>query len=180
MVEHRAEVVIPAPPEQVFTLWSHLTDFPKYMHFVEEVLPLGDDRTHWVADIVGRHEWVAVPEGCIAGRQIGWRSVSGLKNSGRVTFEAVAPGQTRLTVRLAYEPPLGPAGEVGEALGAGTAFEHALQHDLENFATMVAATPPGATDPRASTYLYNPDSAVAEGKTRAQWPTQNIPPEFEW
>jgi uncharacterized membrane protein len=150
------------------------------MHFVEEVTPLADRRTHWVADIVGRREWDAVNEDWIPDRQVGWRSVAGLENSGRVTFEDAGMGRTKLTVRIAYEPPLGVIGDAGEALGAGSAFEEALRHDLENFATMVAQAPAGATDPRASEYLYNPDSALAEGRTRPQWPGQEIPNEFEY
>lgn len=180
MVEHRATVVVPALRAQVYAMWSRLSDFPKYMHFVEEVLPLDERRTHWVANIVGRHEWDAINEGWIAGQQIGWRSYEGLANTGRVTFEDAEPGQTRLTVHLAYEPPLGVVGELGETLGAGKAFEHALQQDLDNFARMVEQAPPGTTDPHASRYIYNPDSAVAEGRTRAQWPSQEVPPEFEW
>lgn len=180
MVEHSAEVVVSAPREQVYALWAHLEDFPKFMHFVEQVEPLGDHRTHWVANIVGRHEWDAEEEGWIEGRQIGWRSYAGLENHGRVTFEDAGPEQTRVRVQLTYEPPLGVAGELGEALGAGREFIQALQHDLENFARMVAEAVPGARDPHLSTYLYNPDSAVAEGRTMGQWRKLEIPHEFDW
>lgn len=180
VIEHHAEVIIPAPRAQVVAMWSHLTDFPKYMHFVEEVLPLGEGRTHWVANIVGRHEWDAIAHDDVAGRQIGWRSYAGLENAGRVTFDDVEPGKTRVTVYIAYDPPLGPVGELGEHLGGGASFEKALQRDLDNFARMVAEAPAGATDPHASPYIYNPESAVAEGHTRAQWPSQEVPHEFEW
>lgn len=180
MVEHSGEVVVNAPREQVYALWAHLADFPQYMHFVEQVEPLGDHRTHWVANIVGRHEWDAEDEGWIEGRQIGWRSYAGLQTSGQVTFEDAEPGRTRIRVQIAYEPPLGVAGELGEALGAGKVFEQALQRDLDNFARMVAAAKPGATDPHLSTYLYNPDSAVAEGRAMGQWPKLEVPHEFDW
>ncbi len=65
-------------------------------------------------------------------------------------------------------------------LGAGKAFQQALQRDLDNFAKMVAEAPPGATDPHLSRYLYNPQSAVAEGKTMGQWAHLEVPHEFDW
>jgi uncharacterized membrane protein len=180
VVEHWAEVVVNAPRAQVYLMWEHLEDFPQYMHFVQQVLPLGEHRTHWVAHVVGRHEWDALDEDWIEGRQIGWRSYAGLRNSGRVTFDDAGPGQTRVRVRISYEPPLGVVGDVGESLGAGKTFDHALQRDLDNFAKMVAAAPVGASDPHLSRYLYNPQSAVAEGKTMEHWPHQEVPREFDW
>lgn len=44
-------------------------------------------------------------------------------------------------------------------------FEKTLQHDLANFATMVAQSPPGALDPHSSSYLFHGDSAAAKGAT---------------
>ncbi len=50
-------------------------------------------------------------------------------------------------------------------LGSGKRFENALQHDLDNFARMVAQAPPGALDPMSSDYLFHEDSAAAKGQT---------------
>ena len=165
MAQHTASVVVDAPIHQVYELYSHFNDYPKFMTFVKEVTYLDDQRSHWVVDVAGTHEWDAVNENWIPDRQIGWRSTAGLSNSGVVTFEPSGTGRTRLTVRIEYEPPAGAVGELVEALGAGGQFERRLQHDLQHFATMVDQAPPGALDPTSSAFLFHGGSAAARGAT---------------
>lgn len=165
MAEHTATVTVNAPVHQVYELFTHFNDFPKFMTFVKEVTYRDDQNSHWVADIVGRHEWDAVNESWIPDQQIGWRSTDGLENSGRVTFTPQGDDQTQVTVAISYNPPAGFLGDIGEVLGSGKRFETALQHDLDNFAQMVAQAPPGALDPTSSNYLFHEDSAAAKGQT---------------
>ena len=73
-----------------------------------------------------------------------------------------------MDVYIAYKPPAGLIGNIAEKLGVGSKFEHDLQHDLDNFASMVEATPQQHMDPTESAYLYNSDSAAAGGKTTTQ------------
>jgi uncharacterized membrane protein len=174
MAEHNVSVVVNAPSDQVFALWSHFNDFPKFMSHIKEVTYYDDQRSHWVADVVGTHEWDAVNENWIAGRQIGWRSTDGLENSGVVRFEAQGAGATRIDVIIRYNPPAGFLGDIGEILGAGKRFESKLQQDLDNFARMVNSAPPGALDPHSSAYLFHEGSAAARGTTTsAQDTTMN-------
>jgi ribosome-associated toxin RatA of RatAB toxin-antitoxin module len=165
MAEHSASVTVNAPVHQVYELYSHFNDYPKFMTFVKEVTYLDDERSHWVVDVAGAHAWDAVNEGWIPDRQIGWRSLDGLSNSGRVTFEPDGEARTRVTVLVSYTPPAGIVGELGEKLGAGGQFERRLQHDLQHFATMVEQAPPGALDPSSSAYLFHSESAAAQGQT---------------
>ncbi len=164
-VEHHASVTVNAPVHQVYTLFTHFNDFPKFMSFVKEVTYYDSQRSHWVAEVAGHHEWDAVNDGWIPDRQIGWRSANGLENFGRVTFEPIGTNQTRIDAYINYNPPVGVLGEIGEKLGAGSHFEHVLQKDLTNFARMVDETPPGALDPTSSNYLFHKDSAVTRGTT---------------
>jgi ribosome-associated toxin RatA of RatAB toxin-antitoxin module len=165
MVEHHASVTVDAPVHQVYELFTHFNDFPKFMSFVKEVTYYDDQNSHWVAEVVGRHQWDAVNQNWLQDQQIGWVSTNGLKNSGRVTFKAVSPDQTLVDVFISYDPPAGVIGDIGENLGAGDRFEAVLQHDLDNFAEMVRQAPVGALDPASSSYLFHPDSAAAKGKT---------------
>ena len=165
MAMHGASVTVNAPLHQVYQLYTHFNDYPKFMTFVKEVTYLDDQRSHWVVDVVGKHEWDAVNEGWVPDQRIGWRSVDGLKNSGAVAFESLGPDRTKLTVEVEYEPPAGLLGTLGEALGAGGQFERRLQHDLEHFATMVEQAPPGALDPTSSAYLFHAESAAGRGET---------------
>ena len=164
---HTAAVTINAPTSQVFQLFSHFNDFPKFMSYIKEVTYKDSQTSHWVADVVGTHEWDAVNENWIEGKQIGWRSTDGLQNHGVVTFEPVGDSQTKVQVTLSYTPPAGVLGDAGEKLGAGKHFEQKLQHDLDHFAQLVAQTPSGALDPESSNYLFHGDSAAVKGSSTA-------------
>lgn len=161
---HHASVRIDAPVHQVYALFSHFNDFPRFMSFVKEVTYMDDQHSHWVADVVGHHEWDAVNQEWIPDRQIGWRSTSGFDNFGKVTFEPEGPSQTKVDVSIHYQPPAGVLGDIGEHMGAGSRFDHMLQHDLDNFAQMVHAAPPGALDSNSSNYLFHAGSAAAKGR----------------
>jgi uncharacterized membrane protein len=168
--EHHASVTVNAPVHQVYALFSHFNDFPKFMSFVKEVTYHDDQNSHWVAEMVGRHEWDAKNENWLPDKQIGWRSTNGLDNFGKVTFEPIAANQTKLDVYISYNPPAGVLGDIGEKLGAGSRFEKALQNDLTHFARLVEQAPAGALDPQSSNYLFHGDSAAAKGTTT---PRQN-------
>jgi len=165
MADHQASVVVNAPVEQVYALFTHFNDFPKFMRFVKEVTYYDDQRSHWVADIVGRHEWDATNTGWQQNQRIGWTSTDGLENAGIVTFTPNGPNQTRVDVTITYNPPAGVVGDLGEALGTGKRFERALQEDMTHFARMVEQAPAGALDPMSSNYLFHDDSAAARNET---------------
>ncbi|HXR64482.1 MAG TPA: SRPBCC family protein [Ktedonobacteraceae bacterium] len=165
MVEHHAAVTVDAPIHQVYSLFSHFNDFPKFMSFVKEVTYHDEQSSHWVADVAGRHEWDAVNENWIPDQQIGWRSFAGLKNAGRVVFQPTSTQQTHIDVYVDYDPPASLLGSIGEHLGVGKHFEDVLQKDLNHFAEMVHQAPPGALDPISSNYLFHQESAAARGTT---------------
>jgi uncharacterized membrane protein len=165
LAEHHASITVNAPVHQVYSLFTHFNDFPKFMSFVREVTYYDELHSHWVANVVGQYEWDAINENWVDGRQIGWRSYNGLENTGRVTFQTVGPLMTQVDVFIAYNPPAGALGDIGEKLGVGSRFDQVLQHDLDNFARMVDAAPPGALDPQSSNYLFHSGSAAAQGKT---------------
>jgi uncharacterized membrane protein len=168
LAEHHAAVTVNAPVHQVYGLFTHFNDFPKFMSFVKEVTYYDEQRSHWVASAVGHHEWDAVNEGWVEDQQIGWHSTRGLENNGRVTFQAPGSNQTRVDVYINYDPPAGVLGDVGEKLGVGSRFDKVLQHDLDNFARMVNEAPPGALEPNSSNYLFHGGSAAAKGTTTSR------------
>ena len=165
MATHEATATVAAPAARVYELFSHFNDFPKYMSYVKEVTYVDDERTHWVVDILGRREWTAVNDNWIPERRIGWRSVDGLQHSGCVTFVPDGDERTTVHVEIAYEPPGGKLGALGEALGGGAEFDRRLHHELQHFAIMVCGAPHDAVDPTASSYLFHDDSAAARGET---------------
>ena len=164
MAEHHAAVKVNAPVHQVYALFTHFNDFPKFMSFVKEVTYYDEQRSHWMADVLGTHEWDAVNEDWVTDHQIGWRSTSGLENSGKVKFTPVGPDQTMVDVFIYYTPPVGPLGNAVENLGFGSHFDSVMQKDLDNFAQMVEQAPAGALDPMQSQYLFHDQSMTAKGK----------------
>lgn len=150
MARHSASVIVRAPAEQVYQMFTNFEDFPRHLTYVKEVTYYDNARSHWAADIVGHHEWDAINTDWIEGKQLGWRSTDGFENAGRVTFDDLGGGCTRVTVTIAYNPPAGVLGDAAEALGAGTAFEEALQRDLDNFARMVEQGPGEAMERQAA------------------------------
>jgi hypothetical protein len=164
MIEHSATVTVHAPVHQVYTLFTHFNDFPKFMSFVKEVTYDDEQRSHWVVQLWGRHAWDAINEDWIENRQIGWRSISGLENTGRVKFLETGLNETQVNVFISYTPPAGVLGAMAERLGADERFDAELQQDLQHFAQMVEQAPPGSLDPMSSHYLFHDESAVAKNQ----------------
>jgi Polyketide cyclase / dehydrase and lipid transport len=163
MTEHYASVTVQAPVHQVCALFTHFDDFPKFMRFVKEVTYLDEQRTHWVVHVLRDYEWIAINEDWLPDKQVGWRSISGLKNAGKVKFRPLGPSRTMVDVYISYVPPTGPLGVVVDALSVGEYFSSVLNEDLQNFARMVEEAPAGALDPMSSYYLFHPSSAVTAG-----------------
>lgn len=164
MTEHYASVTVKAPVHQVYALFTHFDDFPKFMHFVKEVTYSDRQRTHWVVQVLGNYEWDAIHEDWIPDRQVGWRSINGLRNAGKVKFRPLGQNRTMVDVYISYTPPSGPIGLLGDSLGGSEYFANILRQDLLNFARMVEEAPPGALDPMSSHYLFHSDSAVSKGE----------------
>lgn len=173
MVEHSASVAIKAPVHQVYELFTHFDDFPKFMSFIREVTYYDDQRSHWVVQVIGQYEWDAIKEDWVPDQQIGWRSTRGLHNSGKVKFRSLGPESTIIDVYIQYVPPKGLLGQLGETVGISSYFEAILQKDLNNFARMVELAPVDALDPMSSHYLFHSESAVTKNlvtsKQLAQW-----------
>jgi hypothetical protein len=163
MAEHSVSVTVKAPVHQVYELFSHFNDFPKFMSFVQEVTYYDDERSHWVVHVGRHYEWDAINVDWIPDQQIGWRSFHGLYNSGKVKFRELGPERTSVDVYIQYVPPSGPLGELGEAFGVGSYFRTILERDLQHFARMVEEAPAGALDPMSSHYLFHGESAAVKG-----------------
>lgn len=125
-------VEVNAPLREVYRRWTDFQSFPQFMSNVEQVTPLGNNRYHWVARILGvKQEWDAVVTEMEPNRQIAWRSTSGPYNAGAVTFDPLGPNTTEVRVRMEYAPP---AGKVGQTLLDLTQVTRREVHeDLENF-----------------------------------------------
>jgi uncharacterized membrane protein len=104
----KRSIEVHAPVEEVYVRWAHVEDFPLFMPSVREVRRIDEHRYQWRAIRDGvPYEATEEISLMIPNHRIAWRNVSGGENSGVVSFDAVAPEVTRVTLDLAYVPDSG-------------------------------------------------------------------------
>jgi uncharacterized membrane protein len=97
------------PLPEVFRAWSDFQEFPRYLRMLRNVRIAGS-RSDWEAEINGKEfRWTAETTQLIPNEAIGWKSISGPKHSGRVTFSPIGE-DTLVHVTINYAPPAGLAG----------------------------------------------------------------------
>jgi uncharacterized membrane protein len=118
-VDFHKTIVIDAPLERVFELWSDYENFPRFMSNVREVSERGRGRSHWVVGgpLGVPVEWDAVTTRYEPNELIAWKTVEGstIEHAGVVGFDP-EDGGTRVDVRLSYNPIAGAAGHAVAAL----------------------------------------------------------------
>lgn len=99
---------IGAPVSEVFGAWADLERLPQRVPLVHNITRTGD-RFRWEIELAGqRFAWEAVVTQFIPQQAIGWKSLSGPKHTGRITFSRVGEN-TLVHVQMNYAPPLGRA-----------------------------------------------------------------------
>jgi uncharacterized membrane protein len=111
----RESVRLERPLSEVYGFWRQLENLPRVLTHLQQVVDLGNGRSHWVARGPGdlSVEWDAEIINDVENRVIAWRSLpeSDVVTAGSVTFKPVRGGRaTEISVHLQYEPPAGRAG----------------------------------------------------------------------
>jgi hypothetical protein len=121
---------VDVPVRVAYNQWTQFEEFPRFMEGVEEVRQLDEKRLHWKAQIAGKtEEWDAVISEQVPDQRIAWRSTTGAKNAGTVTFQPLGPNRTRISLHLDYQPE-GVVEQVGSALGL---VDRRIEGDLRRF-----------------------------------------------
>ncbi len=111
-------IEVNAPVRTVYNQFTQFEDFPQFMKSVKEIRQLDDKHLHWRANVAGEEkEWDAEITEQIPDNRIAWRSVTGVKNGGVVTFHKISDTVTRIALQMDYEPE-GTLETLGDALGA--------------------------------------------------------------
>jgi uncharacterized membrane protein len=127
-------IVVNVPVRTAYDQWTQFEEFPQFMEGIEEVRQLDDKRLHWRANIAGKDvAWEAEIGEQSPDKYISWRSTTGAHNAGAVGFMEDGTDQTRVTLRLEYEPE-GFFETVGSALGF---VDNRVEGDLERFKTFI-------------------------------------------
>jgi uncharacterized membrane protein len=128
IIEQAIEVDVPV--STAYNQWTQFEEFPRFMEHVREVVQLDDRRLRWRAEVAGTvKEWTAEIVDQVPDERVAWRSTAGAPNGGRVTFEPLGPGRTRITLELEYDPE-GLVESVGDAAGV---VSRRVAGDLERF-----------------------------------------------
>ena len=130
MSEVTKSIDVHVPVRTAYNQWTQFESFPHFMEGVQEVQQLGDKNLHWRANIAGKEEeWDAVITEQQPDMRVAWRSTSGARNAGVVTFHRLGENQTRVTLQLDYDPE-GVVENVGDALGF---VSRRVEGDLKRF-----------------------------------------------
>jgi len=128
VVEHTIEVDVPV--RVAYDQWTQFEDFPKFMEGVESVVQKDDKTLEWHAEIAGQDKtWTAEIVEQTPDQRVAWRSTSGAKNAGVVSFQGSGANATRVTLQLEADPE-GPVETAGDALGF---LDRRVKEDLDRF-----------------------------------------------
>ena len=113
----RESIELEVPVSTAYNQWTQFEEFPRFMQSVEAVRQLDDTHLHWRASVAGRtKEWDAEITEQIPDQRIAWRSITGVRNAGVVTFDKIGENRTRVTLQMDYDPQT-PAEKIGDAVG---------------------------------------------------------------
>ena len=103
VVHIERSVNIGRPVATLFSTWLNLERIPQLISMVKKAERFGTG-SHWAVDVDGRElEWEAQTTQVIFNESIGWKSVSGPKHSGRISFSPLGD-QTVVHVMMSYAP----------------------------------------------------------------------------
>jgi uncharacterized membrane protein len=123
-------ISINAPVSTVYNQWTQFEEFPKFMEGVVSVTQLDDKHLRWHTQVGGNdHRFDTEISEQIPDTRIAWRTISGDKHAGVVTFHRLSDHETKVMVQMEYEPQ-GAIEKIGDMLGV---FSRRLERDLEHF-----------------------------------------------
>jgi uncharacterized membrane protein len=123
-------VDVDVPVRTVYNQWTQFEEFPRFMEGVTRVTQMGDRHLRWEAEVGGKAKaWDAEITEQIPDERVAWKSTSGARNAGVVTFHRLNDRQTRVMLQLDYDPE-GMVENVGDAVGV---VSSRVAKDLERF-----------------------------------------------
>ena len=130
------DIEVEVPVRTAYNQWTQFEEFPRFMEGVERVEQLDEQRLHWVAKVgTKRKEWDAKIVEQLPDQRVAWRSEGGAENAGAVTFQPVSEVETKVSLRMEYEPE-GIVENVGDAVGI---VSRRVEGDLKRFKEFIEA-----------------------------------------
>ncbi|MGI8587141.1 MAG: SRPBCC family protein [Chloroflexia bacterium] len=152
------ELVVNAPVDRVYELWTDFERFPRFMEHVESVTKTGEDAYHWKAKMGPRTvEWDSKVVGRVPNRTVTWRSTSGAENAGAVTL-ADQGTITLMQVVIEYHP----SWFEGLLDTVTREMSRSLEDDLERFKSLAE----NDTDRATASVLASERTAASSGNVK--------------
>jgi uncharacterized membrane protein len=130
MANIEKSIDVEVPVRTAYNQWTQFEEFPSFMEGVTTVTQLDDRHLRWQAKIGGKDkEWTAEITEQRPDERVAWKSTSGAKNAGVVTFHRLTDRKTRVMLQLEYDPE-GMVENVGDTVGLVTAR---VSRDLTRF-----------------------------------------------
>jgi uncharacterized membrane protein len=119
-------IVVNAPVESAYQLWTDFENFPKFMKTVREVRRIDEKRYYLRSEREGKEfEMVVEMSLQIPQRRVAWRTISGQQSSGAVSFELEPDGGTKIHFKMLIDSNGGSENP--------SSLSERLQSHLENF-----------------------------------------------
>jgi len=110
-------VEVDVPLRTAYAEWTHWKHRASLLEGLESVEPVDDRRLRWRARLGGRLvEWTSEIVERVADRRIAWKALGPSERAGLVSFEAVGPRSTRISLALDDPPPETPGRSVDDPL----------------------------------------------------------------
>ncbi|MEV7622153.1 SRPBCC family protein [Actinoplanes sp. NPDC089786] len=94
-------IEVGAPLHTVYEQIAAFENYPRFMTGVEQVTPIGADRTHWVMDLDGhRREFDAQITELALDERISWSTTDGPRLSETITLRPMSETRTQLVAQL--------------------------------------------------------------------------------
>lgn len=94
-------IEVSAPLHTVYEQIAALENYPRFMTGVEQVTPIGTDRTHWVMDVDGhRREFDAQITELSLDERVAWATTDGPRLSETITLRPMGETRTQLVAQL--------------------------------------------------------------------------------
>jgi uncharacterized membrane protein len=118
------------PIRVAYDQWTQFESFPQFMEGVEDIRQMGPDMTHWRMKITGiEREFDAQITEQHPDQRVAWKSVSGPRHAGVVTFHRLDESTTRVTTQMDVDPD-GFVENVADKLGT---LDRRVKGDLKRF-----------------------------------------------
>jgi uncharacterized membrane protein/uncharacterized protein YwbE len=111
-IDIQKTISVGVPLDQAFAFWDNFENFPMFMRHVRDVRAL--DTGEWRWTVSGPAEAVPIEFDTIVTERapnqvLGWKTSrhSTVAHAGRVRFDALNPHETRIQIRMSYNPPGG-------------------------------------------------------------------------